>query len=319
MSFVTDYPSTNFYDGELGFLIKEYQEMKATYEAVKNDLVVVKDSIAILENEMVSFKKDISSQLEKFTKETNEKIQNKFDLFSDYMDSEFAKIEKKFDLLNDDFIKFTDKIDGNICDFRKEINDFKTFMENNYQSFVLELESRFNSFTISITKQLNAKEEVIRQWTSELVKKSYDDLLEVIEEWEKVFPPVTNPINGETEPLEEVLHDLYIINVNGITAQQFDDSKLTASEFDGKGITALVFDTKGYEYLYRFQPCMMFSPFSGEWIYISDVVWELAKYHMGATTALEFDLLEITALKFDEKNITAKDFDWKGKGVLTSE
>lgn len=319
MSFVTDYPSTNFYDGELGFLIKEYQEMKATYESVKNDLVVIKDSITILENEMLSFKKDISSQLEKFTKETNEKIQNKFDLFSDYMDSEFAKIEQKFDLLNDDFIKFTDKIDGNIRDFRKEINEFKTFMENNYQSFVLELETRFTSFTISIKKQLNAKEEVLKQWTTELVKKSYDNLLEVIEEWEKVFPPVTNPINGETEPLEEVLHDLYIINVNGITAQQFDDSKLTASEFDGKGITALVFDTKGYECLYRYQPCMMFSPFTGEWVYISDVVWQLARYHMGATTALEFDALGITALKFDEKNITAKDFDWHGKGVLSSE
>ena len=62
----------------------------------------------------------------------------------------------------------------------------------------------------------------------------------------------------------------------------------------------------------------MFSPISGEYSSISDVIRELIPFirRGNALTAEGYDILNLTAETYDSKNITAYEYDWNGKLLL---
>lgn len=65
------------------------------------------------------------------------------------------------------------------------------------------------------------------------------------------------------------------------------------------------------------QVLYMFSPFTGEYEPLPDVITELAQFHLeDALTASEYDALDMTAAYYDAKVLTAYQYDSSGKILL---
>ncbi len=65
------------------------------------------------------------------------------------------------------------------------------------------------------------------------------------------------------------------------------------------------------------QAMYMFSPFTGLYVPLTTVIYELAQYHLAdALTAAEYDALDMTAAYYDAKDLTAIQYDNSGKILL---
>ena len=63
----------------------------------------------------------------------------------------------------------------------------------------------------------------------------------------------------------------------------------------------------------------MFSPETGEYMLIKDVILQLFQYHKDAPiNATEYDALALTATDYDGKALTAHNYDFSGKTLLAA-
>lgn len=61
----------------------------------------------------------------------------------------------------------------------------------------------------------------------------------------------------------------------------------------------------------------MYSPFTGEFVPITDIITQLAQFHLAdALTAAEYDALDMTAQAYDTKQLTAIQYDATGRNLL---
>lgn len=61
----------------------------------------------------------------------------------------------------------------------------------------------------------------------------------------------------------------------------------------------------------------MYSPFTGEYVPITEIITELAQFHLAdALTAAEYDALALDAGYYDAKQLTAIQYDATGKNLL---
>jgi len=85
----------------------------------------------------------------------------------------------------------------------------------------------------------------------------------------------------------------------------------------GYAASALL-QAKNYADLKLDDYCNMYSPITGEFEDVRDVVYEIISYYHGddILTASAYDNLELTASAYDSYDITARDYDLNGKNIL---
>lgn len=130
---------------------------------------------------------------------------------------------------------------------------------------------------------------------------------------------VYNPVrNGQLTTIQKAIDDLYdlIARAEAITAAEYDSAGLTATEYDLLNLSAYDYDTMATRFISgAVDPSnlnYMFSPISGVWMPVRNVVLELSRFHLIGITAAAYDALNLTATEYDAKNITALDFDRSG-------
>lgn len=173
----------------------------------------------------------------------------------------------------------------------------------------------FNRFPYSNFHDLNLDwmiekfEEWGAQWAE--VKQAYEE-----------FAYDLSSIEAQLEQLQNTSdqHTLSIQNLNGLIAQTdnelhglmlqldttFNALSIILSDFESR-INAIETDATFY----------MYSPFTGEYVPLQDVITQLASFHLEeALTAAEYDALDMTAAYYDGKDLTAIQYDSSGKTLL---
>lgn len=252
MSYLDDFPHTRNYDGDLGWLITYYKELKAAYE----------DLLATVKN-LQKLYDTIPDQIKEATDQQVKRI-----------DALIAQVDAKLDQIDDEICAFSGQI--------LELSYSLSVLANNYRTYVDAENSKQTAYILNYINNLS-----------------------------KSFPPVVCPVDGFTEDIQTVLWHMANYFSLGITVEHFDALNIPVEIFDGMNIPVQDFDRYG-KFIFKFwRNFMMFSPFTGEYVPVQEVIIDLAELHMDAVTVDEFDAEEIPVEIFDNQEIDVKVFDWE--------
>lgn len=277
MSFFHDMPHTTEYDGDLGWLIFEYKELG---KAVTD----LQDRVNTLEE----LYKTIPETLDAAIADMQKRVDDALQLMQNSVNAQIEAMQKE------------------IADAKMEFAQMQADMQAQFviwQNTFNQLVADFNKLFGEIQDYVESHEESLKYW----VRAELD-------RFSKTYPWLMCPVDGQQEALQDILYHMYNELSWGIRVYEFDGFQMTAQELDDMQLKAYDLDHWGcyilhHWYDYR-RMCYMFSPFTGEYVPISDVVLALARLHQNAVTAGEFDDADLDVEMLDEKNVTAYDFDW---------
>lgn len=124
---------------------------------------------------------------------------------------------------------------------------------------------------------------------------------------------VYDPTSGQLVDIQIALNNIYDkLRCGALTASEYDALQISAEHYDSLLLTAFDYDCCGWRYLWPNNAIgFMFSPFTGEWTEIKNVVSALTDLHRADTpTAQEYDNAEYTADEFDTLLLTAYMYSW---------
>lgn len=144
---------------------------------------------------------------------------------------------------------------------------------------------------------------------------------EVKEAYEQ-FTYDLSTIEAALDQLQHVTdeHTLEIQNINGLLAQDINELHQLKTNLDAAFNTLgnVLSDMEGrINAIETSATFYMFSPFTGQYEPLEQVIMELASFHLqDALTAAEYDALDMTAGYYDGKDLTAIQYDSSGKTLL---
>lgn len=228
------------------------------------------------------------------------------------------ELQEQINGLNTDIGNLDSKLERYNTSLDAQIDQIWTEIENRYNSLVNQINDldasvneRLNSLTVKFMDLLTDLKNYIDHqdtYTKEWVKIELQHFLDRLDE---LYPPVYNPTRGYMDSLQNTLNDLYAAaSPDSITAWEYDSLELTAQEYDDYNLTAYQYDRYAKKYLIKDTRFYMYSPFTGEYVPIKTVIYELAQFHLpNAITAEGYDNKELTAQGYDEKELTAYQYD----------
>lgn len=290
-----EFPHTRTYDSDLGWLIKTVKELSEEYETLvswmnthKSEYQELLTRVIHLENSIDSFESEIERRFAQLTSDIN----------------------RDFNILSNNL---TSSLNRQIHDALSEIN--VNFGE--VRQWLSSLESQLNRQYFNLSGDIKAHYDLSKAYTDSKIQALIDSIPDL------TTVNVFNPVKGYVTSIQIAIDDLYdLCRADALTAREYDDLGLTASEYDALELTALEYDLYGRRLLeqlgiYKNPWHYMYSPFSGEYVPISQVVLELSYLHQSDTlTASEYDAKDLTADDFDALLLSAYDYDWHGKSLI---
>lgn len=126
------------------------------------------------------------------------------------------------------------------------------------------------------------------------------------------WPPVTCPVDGNKENINEALEHVYRAIIRPITFAEFNQLNITFGKFNDLYILFHTFNAWGYRELmdyhdYRFY---MFSPITGQYMLMRDVIMQLYRLHFpDGVTLNELAAALLTFEAFNAKALTLNVFN----------
>lgn len=229
------------------------------------------------------------------------------DAYKQYTNEKVEALKIYVDNLNADIYKHITEVEKNI---RQDMNAKDTELDEKINKVQADLLERINTLNILIYK-LNAE---TRKYIDSEVTKLY--------EYIKLYVPnniqVLNPVKGYYTSLNQALSDMYDnLRYYALTCSEFDSLNLTCTEFDGLFLSCTEFDLYGAKRFRVDSNLYMHNPFTGEYVFYQDVIYQLAELHFNnPITAKEFDVLSLTVAEFEAKALSAYIFDSNAKTAL---
>lgn len=256
-----EFPHTRTYDGDLGFLIKRYNEL---YNMYSNINTIVEELQDALKNLPQSIQQEVNRQL-------SVAMQNVYNILNEY-DERISNVENSVNNMRDrvnnielqinalikqiaqvlGFIEhYTDAIGEKVYNQLKELveqwsKDLPPVMcpvDGNLESISVALQHIFDYYNQGITAadydnmQLTAEEYDKMRLTA----MKYDGFGNVAFS-ERRICVMLSPFTGSIDYIANVVNRLAEFHKKGITAQEYDDLERTAAEYDALNITAYQYD-----------------------------------------------------------------------------
>lgn len=252
-----DFPHTNYYDGDLGWLIRFYLEIAQKYISISETV----------------------SRLEELITTIPEQVQQ-------------AMQEAMVDVYNT-LADIKSEVDNKLADMTNQLDSMQNTL-NNWTLALAKLESYVNSIEYACNAYADSKD---AYWVDYI--KTY------INSIAKVWPPVKCPADGNMEDINTALEHIYHSLAYTMTYYQFDQMTLTYDEFNALSATYSDLNIHANKLLEKYDPRFyMFSPLTGLWTKITDVIWELYRLHVPGGTYNQFNALGLTFDEFNAKNWT---------------
>lgn len=145
--------------------------------------------------------------------------------------------------------------------------------------------------------------------------KSYID--EVFSSVTRIY--VTNPKNGNVEPLQTVINDIYYNSqIMALSCWEWDSLQLRADSTKWGRLTALDYENKSRFIFLKEMYMSMPSPITGlmeDYGTLISLLYDLHKKGL-VLTAGEYDAKHLTAVAYDNHQISASSYDWNSKTLL---
>lgn len=229
------------------------------------------------------------------------------DAYKQYTNEKIAELKNYIDGLNTDIYKHIAEVEKNI---RQDMNDRDNELDEKINKIQTNLLDKISKLNILIY-QLNAE---TREHIDGEVKKLYD----YINNYVPNNMEVLNPVKGYYTSLNQALGDMYDnLRYYALTCNEFDSLNLTCEEFDNLLLSCTEFDLYGAKRFRVDSNLYMHNPFTGEYVFYQDVIYQLAELHFNnPITASEFDALLLTVTGFEAKALSAYTFDSNAKTAL---
>lgn len=229
------------------------------------------------------------------------------DAYKQYTDEKVAELKEYVDGLNTDIYNHITEVEQNI---RNDMNKRDDELNKKIDDIQKDLIGQINKLNILIY-QLNAE---TREYIDSAVTKLYD----YINNFVPSNMQVLNPVKGYYTSLNQALGDMYDnLRYYALTCAEFDSLNLTCTEFDNLFLSCTDFDLYGAKRFRVDSDLYMHNPFTGEYVFYQDVIYQLAELHFNnPITASEFDTLLLTVAGFEAKALSAYTFDSNAKTAL---
>ena len=311
VGFFNKYPYTDFHEMNLDFMLETYQSLvnksNEVISWINNHQIEYEEAIARLtavENEIDTFEASVTAAFE----------QLKADIEADFeqqkADLQRALAETKAEI-DAEMQRLIEEVNAAIASFEYRF----TVLRNQLVAEIDQLKADVNRQITQLYNVMEANNEYVFDYVENRLQEFIDSFPEVVTVY------VYNPYRGEVTDIQTAILDIYnVACIWGLTAQQYDSLELTASEYDNLQLTAVEYDTLGYKLLYKDPMNYMLSPFTGEYVPIKEVVYDLAALHSGekALSASAYDALDLSAEDYDNYELTAFAYDWYASEYLTA-
>lgn len=288
------YPYTDFHELNLDYLLNHYQDLVDRLNEINTWIskheIEYEAAIAELNrlaNEIDTFEAQINERFEILARDQQKQL-----------DDAIAGINLEVDTKIN---QLTSAVQSAIDAMNAQVEQLKLDVNNEIASF----KAQVNREIIDIRNEVRANNDYVFAWVENRLQQFIDSLPEILTVY------VYNPYRGEVTDIQTAIYDIYSYSsVYGLTAKEYDDLGLTAKEYDDLNLTALQYDMYGYKYLFKDPHDYMYSPFTGEYVLVKEVVYKLAQFHMDGLTAEGYDDKNLTADDYDNLNLSAFDYDW---------
>lgn len=289
MSFMTEFPHTDFYSSDLRELIAMYKKLLEEYNSIKAEIDTAIDTI------------------NNFDSIIDEKVKAGIENNLRSMQNQLNNIESKMQTLESDF-----------KNFRLDVtNDINGIREN-----IVELNNYFDIEMVKVRLEMNELLEMFAEYKdslSEIFNSKINELLLYINEQVTKLErlSVINPFDGTYVDIQVVLDQIcrYLVYGFGLTAKEYDDMQLKASEYDNLMISASAYSMKGFFMFFEHFYLRMRSPFTGLMDTYANIINNLVRLHKKSITAEQYDGLEYTSEGYDMLGIDAYRYDWNGEVI----
>lgn len=229
------------------------------------------------------------------------------DAYKQYTDEKIAGLKEYIDGLNTDIYNHITEVEKNI---RVDMYAKDTELDEKINKVQTQLLDKIGALNILIY-DLNDE---TRAHIDTEVKKLYD----YINDYVPNNMEVLNPVKGYRTSLNQALADIYDnLRYYALTCNEFDSLNLTCTEFDNLLLSCTEFDLYGAKRFRVDSNLYMHNPFTGEYVFYQDVIYQLAQLHFNnPISASEFDALLLTVTGFEAKALSAYTFDSNAKTAL---
>lgn len=229
------------------------------------------------------------------------------DAYKQYTDEKVKALKEYVDGLNADIYKHITEVEANI---RNDMDKRDDELDKKIDNIQKDLISRINTLNI-LVYQLNTE---TREYIDSAIAKLYD----YINNFVPSNMQVLNPVKGYYTSLNQALGDMYDnLRYYALTCTEFDSLNLTCTDFDNLLLNCTDFDLYGAKRFRVDSNLYMHNPFTGEYAFYQDVIYQLAELHFNNPIATnEFDALLLTVSGFEAKALSAYTFDSNAKTAL---
>lgn len=222
-----------------------------------------------------------------------------------------TEIQNLENYVNEQVADFKGYVDGKITDVQSDYNEKITALERSINEKILDISNSLTELTKTVYR-LNAE-------VYSYINQEVERLINYIDKYACENIECYNPVTGKYDSICKILGDIYDSSrYCGITCDEFEELKLTCKEFETLSMTAHDFDLYAGCKLVPSSQLYMFSPFTGEYVFYQDVIYQLAELHANnPITVSEFDgLRRLTCNSFADYNMTAYEFDKTAKNIM---
>jgi len=227
---------------------------------------------------------------------------------NDYTDQELAKFRTEFDnklknvydTINAEFEEYKVKTD-------KNINDFKTYVNNQLNKLSIDLITFFNT----LTRQMDSKDNAVLNKAKQLI---FELSLTIDKVNENNFR-IDNPTTGQKDTVQNTVNNIYDFLRFCLICEEFEVLPITVEMVEE--LTVIDFELYSKWYLDLENRCKLTSNVTGLLVSHQQAVNECFDFvQLGSYTAGEWVELAFTIEEIDSKEISAYNFDYHAKRFL---
>lgn len=266
MAYFNEFPHTRVYDDDLGWLIENFKKLANDFESLRNQV-----------------------------QELQELYDTVPDVIQAAINNEIAKMQAT---LEAELAKINDALDSQLAQVNALLKSYTAEFEV-IKNTVLEMEQHVADVkALAVTMYINGKIYTDSQIESVMRYIDY-----TIANLSKKFPLILDPSDGKLEDVQTVIDHIYHKFSPGIRVEDFDALQIKVQDFDAMMIPVKEFDENAPDIFQHRRYAYMISPFTGEYVPISEVVNMLYDLHRHGVTVADFDEAQIPVELFDNKMI----------------
>lgn len=257
MSFMNDFPHTHEYEQDLGWLLRNMQDLLDKYDDIYTIVQKLQTALATLpaqiraevEEQLADAMEDVNATLSTFDIRI-ENLENSLNTLDKEVDNLFRAVTDVYNFIE----KYTDMIGEDV--YNRLLEYLKTFVndwppvicpvDNNTEGINTALQHLYNFYNQGLTAQKYDNMELTAQeYDEKRITAGEYDAFGYRSFYERLYATMISPFTGQIDLIKNVVDRLADFHKLGITAAKYDALNLTAGTYDERNYTAYYYDWSG--------------------------------------------------------------------------